>query len=134
MTEELIMDFNNEVANFANVVSALCPTSMISNNIDYFHIVVKKYPNFIIDQFSIHVLQYKEMIDSQNEDFFLKSEFAKETKGDANIINQVFEMKNVWKVLSDENKKGVFLIMQVLCYYAEQYCLDKINNIDKNKN
>jgi hypothetical protein len=123
MTEiqQLISDFNEESINFANQLTEVCPDSIISGNVGYLQQLIKKNPKYIIDQFTLYVLKYKKQIDSEDNDFFLKNEFAKDSSDKKNVIGKMFELKDIWTKLSNDNKKGIFTIMQILCYYSEQY-------------
>lgn len=136
--QQLIQDFNDELIHFAKSMSELVPNSTLSNNLDYLEHLTKNKPKFIIDQFVIHVLKYKEQIDNHKEEFFLGDEFSKEldetvdksleekkNNGEAvdkkNIMSKIFDFTEIWRTLSKENKEGIFTTMSVLCYYCEEY-------------
>ena len=118
---EIVTEFNNESINFAMTMKQICPESLIANNIEYLQNIINNNKTYAISQFTIYVLKYKPQIDSFNEKFFLEGDFSGDVKNKQGFISKIFELKNVWKTLSASNKKGIFLIMQVLCYYSQQY-------------
>lgn len=126
--QTIVKEFNEEALNFAIQMGQLLPNYPIAKNLDLVKSVMKLRPKFIIEQFVLHVLKYKDQIDSNDENFFLENKFSDETNGDADIISKVFEFKDVWKSLSSKNKQGIFQVMQILCYYAQEYFIKKYNN------
>jgi len=126
--QTIVKEFNEEALNFTIQMGQLLPSYPIAKNLDLIKSVMKLRPKFIIEQFVLNVLKYKDQIDSNDENFFLENKFSDETKGDTDIISKVFEFKDVWKNLSSKNKQGIFQVMQVLCYYAQQYFIKKYNN------
>ena len=127
-TQQIINDFNEEAINFANQLAEVCPDSILSGNVGYLQQTINKNSSFLIDQFTLYVLKYKDQIDNKNNDFFLKTDFSKDASGKSTVIGKIFELKDTWGKLSQDNRDGIFTIMQILCYYSEQYYIKKVMN------
>lgn len=123
--KQIIKDFNGEAINFVTQLSKLAPKSIFAGNTSYLKGILKIYPKYMIDQFTIYILKYRDQIDAENNSFFMDIDFTKETGGDDNAISKIFEIKNIWKTLSEDNKKGIFTIMKILCYYSSKYNIMK---------
>ena len=74
----------------------------------------------IIDMFILSVFQYEEQILAGNDDFFLNQDFG-EGKLDNSELMQVFEFKNIWKTLTEENRTNIKSYMQILCKISRKY-------------
>lgn len=123
--DEIINDFNlvlNElVVNLADV----CPNSIIGKNIKDIKNVLNssEYKTKFISIFVERVLQYKPEIDKGKDSFFLGKSYDNDLKGYESYANNIFEFKNIWNELKQDNKNVVIQYMQILCDYAQQYFL-----------
>ena len=124
-TDEYIESFNKVAIDFIKQLAIICPNSVVTSNSDVFEelLLNKKSQTAVIDQFSLHLLDYKHQIDNNDEKFFVKNNFENETKGNETLINLMLQLKSIWMTLSATNKKRVFEYMQVLCYYSREYVL-----------
>jgi len=121
----IIQDFNNIIIDLANQLTVICPNSLIANNIDLLKKIINNNStkNKIIEIFIAYVLPYKKQIDMGDEIFFLNNSFDKETNGQNAWVSKIFEFKNIWKELKNENKTYVIQYMQILCKLAQEYFL-----------
>lgn len=120
---ENINDFNSVTKQFMEELSLICPNSIITSNIDLIDKILQKHKTAIIDQFALHILDYKDQLDNKNEDFFISNTFSDKTQDNKTLIGLILELKTIWKSLSDNNKNKIFEYLQVLCYYAREYVL-----------
>jgi len=83
----------------------------------------------LIEQFILEVLEYKEEINNFDEDFFLREEFERtvETrvaqKTNTSIGEFLTRIRGRWNGLHDDKKREIFMDLQNLCGYAEEYFL-----------
>jgi len=124
-SNKIIKDFNEEALSFAIQMGQLFPKSTIANNISYLKLMIKTRRKYLINQFTVYVLKYKDQIDNNDEKFFTENNYSDESSKNDNIISKVFEFKSIWSQLSEENKSGIFQVMQILCYYSQEYFLTK---------
>ena len=125
MISENLNNFNSTVIDLAEQLSLICPNSIISNNINLIKSVIKNKPTKIIELFIIYVLPDKSKIDKGDDDFFLNKSYNDEVEKHSISINKVFEFKNIWNKISIENQEVVKQYMQCLCYYSQEYFLEK---------
>lgn len=123
---QLIVQFNDQLYDMAKKIARACPTSIIGQNIDFFEDIISKaeHRTKFIDLFMARVLKHREQIDNFNENYFLQEHNYDEDlkkEGYQKWTDRVFEFKSIWKKLDDITKKQVFLSMQILCMYAEDY-------------
>ncbi len=117
--EQIINNFNNTLLSLGSQLSIICPNSIISNNIGIVKNVINRYPEKTIEQFIIHVLPDKDMIDKENDEYFIKKKY--DEINDDNAMNAIMQYKDIWKQLTNKNKQVVISYMKCLCYYAQQY-------------
>lgn len=124
IVEECVTDFNSTLLDFATKISVLFPCSVIGANINIIRpMLTTKDENTkhkIIHIFILKVLPYKQQIDSGDEQFFLNKSFNEDTN-DNNMLNNIFEIKKLWKQLNNENKENVKRYMQLLCEISQEY-------------
>ena len=87
-----------------------------------------------IGLFVTNVLKYKKFIDEENEQFFTEKSYKEDINNNKNVVGHIFQLKDVWDILSEENKKIIFKYMQILCCMAQEYfdILDKKNILVNN--
>lgn len=130
---EVINDFNQTLVSLANDISAICPNSIIGNNIKDIEKTIKKKENLtkFIDIFCIKVLKYKDEIDKGNDDFFIKKDYSDDLKEDEmsqlDIVNAI---KEIYIKLNKTNKEIVIQNMQILCELAQMYFQYIYNNMN----
>jgi len=118
---EDIHNFNNMFTELVNQLSIICPTSIIANNNGILKQIIRKDQKKIIDIFIQYVLKYKPLIDKGDDVFFMNNTYSNECGSDDNMINKVFEFKELWKQLNQNNKNIVIQYMQLLCQIALSY-------------
>lgn len=121
---QLINDFNNEAISFSLQIGKLCPKSTIAKNLNYIKSIIKNNPQYVINQFTLHILKYKNQIDNYEEKFFTDNDFSDEAT-DNSVISIIFEFKSIWSELSEDQKTGIFQVMQILCHYSQEYFINK---------
>lgn len=114
-------DFNIMIIDLATQIANVCPTSIIGTNLNVLKNLVKTKPETIIDIFVQKVLKYKPQIDDGDESFFMNNSFSSETDGADDKVAKVFEFKNIWKQLNNQNKDIVKQYMKYLCQLALAY-------------
>lgn len=122
MTHEILNNFNNTLLSLASQLSIVCPNTLISNNIGIVKSIMNKFPERPIEKFIIHVLPDKEMIDKENDEFFINKKYDEIKDDDA--MDVIMQYKNIWTHLTSKNKKMVIGYMKCLCYYAQQYLIN----------
>lgn len=117
--------FNDTLIDLATNIADICPNSIIGDNIKLIKGIIKDPSNKtkILDIFVLKVLPYKPQIDNGDEEFFLRKSFDDDVSdlGDDSLSGKVFEFKNIWKGLKEENKQIVIQYMQILCTLAQDY-------------
>ncbi len=126
-------DFNSLLLRLITNIKNICPRSIVGRNysmIKYTITNIKDNERFI-GLFVTNVLKYKEFIDNENEQFFTEKSYEGDVNKNKNknVMDQIFQLKDVWGILSKENKKIIFTYMQILCNMAQEYfnILDKQN-------
>jgi len=118
-------DFNKTLLDLSEQLSLICPNTIISNNLSNLRMVINNFPNKIIELFIIHVLPDKDRIDASDKDYFLNKSYTDALDNDTNATKKFFEFKDIWFKLSNENQNLVIQYMQCLCYYAQEYFMEK---------
>ena len=119
---EFVKEFNEKLLVLVEGIARATNRKFIVNNIGFLKKIInidKKKP---IDFFVIYLLPHKEEIDAENEEFFLTYEF-KSKDLNSKIMKNIFEFKNIWSTLTDENKKTVINYMKYLCSISQSYFL-----------
>lgn len=119
--ELIVTKFNIEAKSLLKNICVISPNSYIAKNYNLLTAMMDNHKNKMIELYIVHVLKYKDKIDNFDDDFFLNYGYEKEVEKDTDAMGKIFEFKKLWSVLSKENKKGIFQVFQVLCYYAQQY-------------
>lgn len=118
-------EFNSTVIELADQLSIVCPGSLISNNIGNLKMIIRSHPTKVIELFIIYVLPDKDKIDEGNNDFFLNKSYEDVVEKTEIPVGNIFEFKNIWYKLKYENQELVKQYMQLLCYHAQEYFLEK---------
>ena len=127
--DQIVADFNTTLKDLALNIANVCPTSLIGSNIRLIQNAIDNPKNKtkFIDIFVQRVLIYKSQIDNGEEDFFLGKSYQdiidRQTTNDdkKDILERIFEFKELWKTLNKMNKNIVIQYMQLLSMLAEQY-------------
>jgi hypothetical protein len=122
--ENIENDFKDLIIDFIYNLSKICPNSSISNNIIIIDKFIKNEPIKIIELFIKYVLKYKKYIDNEDENFFLSNCYSEDIK-DNNDFVKVFEFKNIWKNLDNNDKKNIMKYMKYLCDLSYNYFIIK---------
>lgn len=115
-----INEFNDVLLELSCQLSGLFPNSIISNNLQNLKHVIGISKEKLIESFVIHVLPYKQQIDNGDHYFFINKSFDDIVDNSSDLI-YVTEMKKIWHLLDDTNKKVVQEYMKLLCSYALKY-------------
>jgi hypothetical protein len=122
---KLVTIFNENVLKLATQLSKIVPESLIAKNLSNLGLVIRTTPKKAIEVFVLYVLEHKSKIDAGDETYFLNNDYENITSIDKDNTQRMFEFKDVWGKLSDENKQLVIQYMQFLCDIAQQYFLIK---------
>jgi hypothetical protein len=120
-----ISNFNKTLLDLSEQLSLVCPNTVISNNLGNLRMVINNFPNKIIELFIIHALPDKDRIDAGDKEYFLGKSYNDALDNDKDATKKFFEFKDIWYKLSDENQNLVVQYMQCLCYYAQEYFMEK---------
>lgn len=124
---DTIKNFNKTLLSLASQISVICPQNIVSSNVSTIDTIINRFPEKVIEQFIIYVLPDKDKIDNGDENYFLNKDYSKvikdKKKGD--LINDIFQFKEIWKELSNNNKKMVINYMKCLCYFAQVYLISR---------
>lgn len=124
-------DFNNTLLSLSDNFALVMPDSLVGENIAWIRDIINEEENRYeyVKYFVFNILQFKDMIDKGDEEFFLKKSYDKELEGASGMINKVFEFKSIWKSLSTSNKKIFVQYMQILSALAQEFfkVLDEYN-------
>ncbi len=124
MATQITTDFNEVLISLALNIADVCPNSVIGIHIVDIQKTIRRKAFFtkFIDVFCIKVLQYKDMIDSGDESYFLEKDYKSDLdKEEESALTHIISMKSIWKELKPENKEIVIMNMQILCELAQQY-------------
>lgn len=119
---DIQIEFNQTLYDLASQLVILCPYSFVAKNISVLGILLNTEPSKVIDLFTLRALKYKNQFDSGNDSFFLNGNFSDDVNGDSSIVGKIFELKESWKNLSDENKKIVRQYIKYLFELSNEYC------------
>ncbi len=132
-------EFNSLLLRLITNIKNICPRSIIGRNYSMLKYTITDIKNNkrFIGLFVTNVLKYKEFIDNGDEQFFTEKSYEGDVNKNKNknVMDQIFQLKDVWDILSEENKKIIFTYMQILCNMAQEYfdILDKqMHDINKN--
>lgn len=120
-----LTNFNKTLLDLSEQLSLVCPNTVISNNLMNLRMVINNFPSKILELFIIHVLPDKDRIDDGDKNYFLNKSYDDALDNDADATKKFFEFKDIWYKLSDENQQLVIQYMQCLCYYAQEYFMEK---------
>lgn len=128
--QELINDFNEIFRDMINNIALICPTSILAKNINDINNAISllsaKNRTKFIDGFILKVLKYKKYIDDENEEYFLREIEKDEVKNHRDIKSNeinLFEIKDLWSHLKQEEKNLIFQYLQSLCIICNEYLL-----------
>lgn len=119
---ELIKEFNEKLLVLVEGIARATNKKFIINNIGFLKKIINRDKKRPIDFFIIYILPHKEEIDTGNENFFLTYEL-KSTDLSSKIMKNIFEFKNIWSTLTNENKETVVNYMKYLCSISQTYFL-----------
>lgn len=119
---ELITEFNDKLLVLIEGLAKATNKKLIINNFGLLKRIINKNPNRPIENFIFYMLPHKPEIDSENENFFLTYEI-KTNNLNSSFIKNIFEFKNIWYKLNDENKSTVKNYMKYLCSISQEYFL-----------
>jgi len=119
----LVSDFNSTLLDFSKSLAVVSPNSIIGKNIKDIEkaILYTESKNKFIEIFIEKILIYKEKIDNKDESFFLDKSYNNDLENDASLMSKVFEFKDIWQGLSEQNKNIIFQYMSILCQLSQQY-------------
>lgn len=124
---EIIRDFNNLFETLVEDTSKIAPTSTIGANKKEILDAIKIKPTLVIDIFCLKVLKYKNQIEDDNEyeKFFMGKNYNDDVSDvtHINIMDHIFELKNIWSTLNNTNKEVIRTYMKFLCGLAQDYFL-----------
>ena len=143
---------NSSIHEFKNIVSTLLPQiAKITNNLLIIKYekellnAISRHPKNIIDTFVLKAYMhgnglFRQKLIIGDEDFFLNSD-VKELASNVgekidekdDVLTALFEFKNFWHKLKDENKVIFKYYLVTLCYYADirYVCFNKYLLIKK---
>ena len=124
-TTQIITEFNSVLLDMIKNIASVCPNSIVGRNIGDIEKTLKTASSKqkIIETFITKVLPYKSKIDNGDEDFFLKKDYSNDFDGNDTWGSKVFEFKNIWTQLNNNNKNIIIQYMQVLCELSQEYFL-----------
>jgi hypothetical protein len=120
-----VSNFNKTLLDLSEQLSLICPNTVVSNNLGNLRMVINNFPSKILELFIIHVLPDKDRIDEGDRDYFLNKSYNDALDNDKDATKKFFEFKDIWYKLSNENQNLVVQYMQCLCYYAQEYFMEK---------
>lgn len=114
--------FNTQLLNLISNMKELYPedkditTSEVSINL-----LKKTNPKKIVELFNIYVMPYKELINKEDEQFFLENDFVKTCNiNNDNSYNIMNNFKKYWKDLDSESKQNIWKYFKVLIILSEK--------------
>lgn len=114
----LIENFNKYVETLVNFISKISDNPLVSFYKPMIDQVIQKKSPKIIDLFTINIfMKYGDRIMNNDEEYFLNGEFS----DDNNTITKIFELKKIWKYLSNQNKETIKSYMILLCQISKKY-------------
>jgi hypothetical protein len=120
-----VTNFNKTLLDLSEQLSLICPNTIVSNNLTNLKMIINNFPNKILELFIIHVLPDKDKIDNADKNYFLNKSYDNALDKDKDATKKFFEFKDIWYKLTDQNQNLVIQYMQCLCYYAQEYFMEK---------
>lgn len=119
--EILKKHFNNYSITLSSFMSNIAPKSSFVTYSPYIEKLANENSNKIIDTFVLSALKYEDKIMNNDESFFLGKNYDNELNNENDKIVKVFEFKQIWGTLGDQNKLVIKSYMQLLCRIARKY-------------
>lgn len=117
----LVKNFNSYCVTLTAFVASITSNDNVKMYSSEVTKLERKQSNVIIDTFVLNGLKYEEQILEGNDSFFLGESFKEITNEDNNMIMQLFEFKNIWKQLNDQNRDQIKKYLKILCQIARIY-------------
>lgn len=124
--ETTVDNFNKISRHLALSMADSCPYAKFGINKKIIKRIFEtdSYRYKFIDMFTAKVLQYKDEIESGNEDFFLRKEYDEDLNDVEHgswIVSNMFQFKDIWTNLTDKDKNFVIEHMKLLCTLSQEY-------------
>lgn len=120
-----IEEFKNILIEFIENIVNISDNILLSKYKDEIINTINLHPKKIIDTFIIHSyiknngIYRKEIIEG-NDKFFLNKSYNEYIKNDANIVNYIFQFKDFWGKLNEDNKFLIKTFLLTLCFYSDK--------------
>ena len=113
-----IKEFNEVLGNFLIQLSPI-----IGSTYSYqFNNIIKHNAVLPIEQFSCHALPVRDKIINEDESYFINIDNNNdEIKDDAQKLNEILKLKDIYIKLNEESKSNIWYIFQALLALCEQY-------------
>lgn len=127
-SDDSIEEFKNILLDFTENLVSVSNNNLIKTYKTEILNAIKKHPKNIIDTFIIHGYtkndgKYRSEIIQGNESFFLNNSYEEHIEGEnnkQNIVNYIFQFKNFWKTLDEDNKFIIKNFLLTLCFFSDK--------------
>lgn len=124
-SDNAIEEFKNILLDFTDNLVNISDNILLKKYKEDIIKTINLYPKRIIDTFIIHGYMqdngsYRKEIIEGNENFFLNKSYNEFTNGDSNVISYIFQFKNFWSKLDNDNKFIIKTFLLTLCYYSDK--------------
>jgi hypothetical protein len=141
----IVTTFNTQLSSFMeamiNLLGGIYQTNKAEGiktahtKLSKYHLLLQTYFKVdfygCVNQFLLHVIPHRHVIQSQDESFFMGNEISSyvnnsianqlDKSDSSEVISAVMNLKEVWPFISAENKTVIFQYLEVLCYYTVEY-------------
>lgn len=141
----VVTTFNSQLTSFMASIIGLLGEIHKSNKVEAVktaHTKLNKYHALLqtyfkvdfygcIEQFLLHVIPHRHVIQAQDEKFFMGDDIATyvnesvtdklDQTDSSEVISAVTNLKEVWPYINQENKTIIFQYLEMLCHYTIEY-------------
>jgi hypothetical protein len=117
MTTETIKKFNRILQSFLNQLAPQIGTTYPYK----FGEICKINSTLAIEQFMVYALPDMDKIKSRDETYFTDDNTYTTKVNDAEDLNEILRLKNVYKILDEQSRTAVWDTFQVLLHLGEEY-------------
>ena len=111
----ILEEFNKIIVQFMEQINDIIYNNSLNSNIFMFKKLLMINDKIAISQFIDNIYPFKDKINAHDENFFLEKDVPR------NDTIDLMKIKDVWKLLSNDNKKIVFDYFNALLYICDLY-------------
>lgn len=113
--------FNTQLENFVNYLEQTFPNEMsIKTYHTSMNLLKRINPRKILEVFTNYIYIYKDQINDNNSDFFMKKDYSTELQNNKDSMLQAIKFKDLWQTAIPDQQNQIFRYFQLLCLLIEK--------------